>query len=129
MESCCFSGLEGGCSDSSERQLPITQRQSAEGIVVSPVPGDGGGGGDGSSGSERLVLITSVKYVVQCGFVFLVEVLFYVPFNISFMICGTDFYQALRNDIPISLFNSSPIQKQSIQELGGDGVGDGGLHT
>ena len=49
----CIVGLEGGCSDSGERQLPITQRQSAEGIVVSPIPGDGGGGGDGSSGSER----------------------------------------------------------------------------
>ena len=50
-----IAGLEGGYSDSGARQLPITQRQSAEGIVVSPVPGDGGGGGDGSSGSERFV--------------------------------------------------------------------------
>ena len=46
-----------------ERQLPITQRQSAEGIVVSPVPGDGGGGGDGSSGSERLVRILDSIYL------------------------------------------------------------------
>lgn len=42
-----FTGLEG------EDQGGITQRQSAEGdVVTSPVPGDGGGGGDGSSGSE-----------------------------------------------------------------------------
>jgi len=42
-------GLEGA-----DNHVPITQRQSAEGDVVSsPVPGDGGGGGDGSSGSDR----------------------------------------------------------------------------
>jgi len=45
-----FTGLEG------EDQIPITQRQSAEGdVVTSPVPGDGGGGGDGSSGSDTWV--------------------------------------------------------------------------
>ncbi|KAL4232237.1 hypothetical protein ACF0H5_009811 [Mactra antiquata] len=47
-------GLEGlSLTDESSRQLPITQRQSAEGnVVTSPVPGDGGGGGDGSSGPD-----------------------------------------------------------------------------
>ena len=48
-------GLEGlSLTDETRQQLPITQRQSAEGnVVTSPVPGDGGGGGDGMSGSER----------------------------------------------------------------------------
>lgn len=48
-------GLEGvSLTEESSAQLPITQRQSAEGnVVASPVPGDGGGGGDGSSGSDR----------------------------------------------------------------------------
>ncbi|XP_060568181.1 centrosomal protein of 192 kDa-like isoform X2 [Ruditapes philippinarum] len=47
-------GLEGlSLTDETRQQLPITQRQSAEGnVVTSPVPGDGGGGGDGSSGSD-----------------------------------------------------------------------------
>ncbi|KAK3588295.1 hypothetical protein CHS0354_014158 [Potamilus streckersoni] len=46
-------GLEGVSAQDSEGQLPMDQRQSAEGDVVeSPVPGDGGGGGDGSSGTD-----------------------------------------------------------------------------
>ncbi|XP_053402304.1 uncharacterized protein LOC123548511 isoform X2 [Mercenaria mercenaria] len=46
-------GLEGLSLTDESRHLPITQRQSAEGnVVTSPVPGDGGGGGDGSSGSD-----------------------------------------------------------------------------
>lgn len=47
-------GLEGlSLTDESRNQLPITQRQSADGnVITSPVPGDGGGGGDGSSGSD-----------------------------------------------------------------------------
>ncbi|KAL3863258.1 hypothetical protein ACJMK2_005023, partial [Sinanodonta woodiana] len=46
-------GLEGVSAQDIEGQLPMDQRQSAEGDVVeSPVPGDGGGGGDGSSGSD-----------------------------------------------------------------------------
>ncbi|XP_052816319.1 uncharacterized protein LOC128242923 isoform X2 [Mya arenaria] len=36
-----------------DNHMPMYQRQSAEGdVVTSPVPGDGGGGGDGSSGSD-----------------------------------------------------------------------------
>ena len=58
-------GVVGHCSDdnlglSVGRQVPIAQRQSAEGDAVSPIPGDGGGGGDGSSGSERFVCFGSL---------------------------------------------------------------------
>ena len=37
---------------------PWEARQSAEGDVMSPVPGDGGGGGDGSSAHSRCVSFT-----------------------------------------------------------------------